>query len=244
MDDLATLLLLASSAFFVVLSVSLLVRYSQVSRQIANSTDLGRDLWSALESRLKKQDERVIDMMGKVEVIQTRVLGQHTKTTSLSDVQTSASAGYPRRDVRSENVSHGVTNQSSEIKENGRLDALDSRLGKQDEQLSMLVDQFEAIQSRLNERTQVRLPSARTSPALLEPRDTRPSKVSEPALVRFLGEKPRTSVEIRKVFGVSREHAARLLKGLLDRGFATRNDSAKPFVYDLTDTGRRYLSAT
>jgi predicted transcriptional regulator len=59
----------------------------------------------------------------------------------------------------------------------------------------------------------------------------------------MLSEKPRTSVEIRQRFNVSREHSARLLKGLFDRGLVVRNDSGKPFVYEITEAGRHYLSA-
>lgn len=72
MDDYVTIALLVSSAFFVALSVGLLFRYRQVSQRITQSSDLGRDLWQALEQRLKKQDERILDMMARFEVIQSR----------------------------------------------------------------------------------------------------------------------------------------------------------------------------
>ena len=32
-----------------------------------------------------------------------------------------------------------------------------------------------------------------------------------------------------------REHSARLLKGLFDKGLVVRDDSAKPYVYELAD---------
>jgi CRP-like cAMP-binding protein len=72
--DYAEVTLLASSAFFAVLSIGLLYRYRQVSRSIGESTDMGRDLWSALEQRLKRQDERILDMMARFEVVQARVM--------------------------------------------------------------------------------------------------------------------------------------------------------------------------
>ena len=58
----------------------------------------------------------------------------------------------------------------------------------------------------------------------------------------MLSERARTSVEIRQQFGISREHAARLLKGLFDRGLVVRNDLRKPFVYEITETGRRMVA--
>jgi hypothetical protein len=82
MDDLSTYALLVSSATFVFLSFALLFRYRQISKQITASNDLGKDLWAALEGRLTKQDERILDVMGRVEVIQSRVLEKQTTEES------------------------------------------------------------------------------------------------------------------------------------------------------------------
>jgi hypothetical protein len=73
-DDVVTATLLASTTFFVALSFGLLFRYRQVSQKISASSDLGHDLWQALEERMKKQDERILDMMGRLEVIQSRLM--------------------------------------------------------------------------------------------------------------------------------------------------------------------------
>ena len=67
---------------------------------------------------------------------------------------------------------------------------------------------------------------------------------TEMSVIRLLGAKPRTSVEIKGLIEKSREHAARLMKVLFDAGLVTRDVSKKPFVYQLTDAGRRYLSAS
>ncbi len=73
-DDLVTYVLLASIVFFVVLALALLLRYRQAAQKINASVDLGHDLWQALEQRMKKQDERILDVMGRLEVVQSRVL--------------------------------------------------------------------------------------------------------------------------------------------------------------------------
>jgi len=73
-DDLVTAVLLAAVGFFVALAFGLLVRYRQASQRITESSDLGRDLWRALEQRMKKQDERILDVMARLEVVQARVL--------------------------------------------------------------------------------------------------------------------------------------------------------------------------
>lgn len=67
---------------------------------------------------------------------------------------------------------------------------------------------------------------------------------TEMSVIKLLGTKPRTSVEIKELIETSREHAARLMKALFDAGVVTRNASKKPFVYELTEAGRRYLSAS
>jgi DNA-binding HxlR family transcriptional regulator len=64
---------------------------------------------------------------------------------------------------------------------------------------------------------------------------------TEATILRSLLDGPRTSNAIREVISVSREHNARLLKGLYERGLVLRNDEHKPFVYEITDSGRAYL---
>jgi hypothetical protein len=39
----------------------------------------------------------------------------------------------------------------------------------------------------------------------------------------------------------SREHAARLMKELFEKGLVSRNNSSKPFVYQLTEEGKHRL---
>lgn len=76
MVDYEDILAVASSGFFVVLALGLLWRYRRVSQKLGESTDLGRDLWEALETRMKKQDERILDMSTRLEVLQSRVLSE------------------------------------------------------------------------------------------------------------------------------------------------------------------------
>lgn len=183
MEDLLTLTALASSVFFVIVSFGLLLRYRQVSQKVNASTDLGHDLWEALEQRLRKQDERILDVMGKFEVIQSRV---------------------------SERPVPSVPQPTS------KLTSIEER-------------------PAVTTETYV-IPVQRRSPVVLD--DT------EMSVIKLLNAKPRSSVEIKELIGKSREHAARMMKMLFDSGLVTRDDSKKPFIYQLTETGRRYLSAT
>jgi len=94
-DDLVTAVLLASAAFFVALAFGLLIRYRQLSQKITASSDLGRDLWQALEQRMKKQDERILDVMGRLEVIQSRVLAAPAPQPPSNPPQLSTAAAQP-----------------------------------------------------------------------------------------------------------------------------------------------------
>ena len=235
MDDLATSVLLAASVFFAVLGIALLFRYRQVSQRISASSDLGRDLWEALESRLKKQDERILDMVGKMEVIQARVLEKPVGSKGMGGVfslPTELAEPEERRELRD------VVSRSALVSDFGS--AVESRLNQQGARIVDLTGRLEAIQSLLAEAQSTKRPTTIQLPV----RPVSPTGDStEKLVVEMLQEKARTSVEIRQRFNISREHAARLLKGLFDKGLVSRNDSGKPFVYELTDAGRRYLSA-
>lgn len=242
MDDVTTYALVTASFFLAALAFGLLSKYRQVSQRISLSTDLGHDLWHALESRMKKQDERILDMMGRVEVIQLRAAGGRGSVSSIpvgrvepAQLKTGSSEAPSR--------SQGVASRGP-VTDSDALWKVEERLRKQDERLSDLFDRIESLQTEtLGEERRVRAPIVVTQRSSRTPGE-RPGESTESLLVRMLSERARTSVEIREHFGVSREHAARLLKGLFDRGLVVRNASRKPFVYELTEAGRRYLSAS
>jgi DNA-binding CsgD family transcriptional regulator len=64
---------------------------------------------------------------------------------------------------------------------------------------------------------------------------------TEAKVLRLLAQGPRTSAQIKEEVGRSREHTARLMKGLFDRGLVIRNDRNKPYVYEITDSGKSYV---
>jgi len=183
-----TLVALASSAFFVALSFGLLLKYRQISLKVNASTDLGRDLWEALEQRLKKQDERILDVMGRFEVIQSRL--------SVEVLPVPVIPPPTPKSAVADKISRPVTPVTEEHV----------------------------------------TPTTQTSQITLDE--------TEVSVIKLLGAKPRSSVEIKELIGKSREHAARLMKALYDSGLVSRDTSKKPFVYQLTEAGRGYLSAT
>jgi len=199
-DDLVTAVLLASAAFFVALAFGLLIRYRQLSQKITASSDLGRDLWQALEQRMGKQDERILDVMGRLEVIQSRVLAAPPQPpASPSSMPTPVAQPPPPQEVVTDVMPAAPPVQ---------------QLGSQQESHT---SQMPSNVVRLDE-TQLKV-------------------------VALLAESPKNTRQLTDTIGMSREHTARLMKVLFQAGLVTRNDTTKPFVYQLTDQGRRYLPA-
>ena len=66
---------------------------------------------------------------------------------------------------------------------------------------------------------------------------------TEAKVLRLLAQGPRTSAQIKEEVGRSREHTARLMKALFDRGLVVRNDRNKPYVYEITESGRSYVAS-
>ncbi|MDG6898315.1 MAG: hypothetical protein JRN24_01110 [Nitrososphaerota archaeon] len=180
----------ALSAFFVVLAVVLLVRYRQASEGVTESSELNRDLWGALEGRLKKQDERIVDIMARLEVVQVRVAAERVLATPQIQPLT--------QQVTSQNV----TPSQPQIQPHAELKSA------------------------------------------LEPRVPIPVgelDVTEKTALKFLEGGAKPTPEITERLGRSREHTARLMKSLYDRGLVERDESGKPFVYKLAEAGKKYL---
>jgi hypothetical protein len=199
LDDAVTLALVVSAAFFVVLAFGLLIRYRQVSEKINTSSDLGHDLWSALEQRMKKQDERILDMYGRLEVVQSRVLAATAPQEPPVIPPTPLLAPVPAPE---EEKPKPVTEPSP------------------------IMQQPEPV-------TESQASQVVTAELQLDE--------TQMAAVRLLAEGPKNTRQITDTLKKSREHTARVMKELFEWGLVRRNDTTKPFVYQLTDEGRRYL---
>lgn len=198
-DDLVTGALLASAAFFVALSFGLLLRYRQMSQRISASSDLGRDLWRALEQRMKKQDERILDVMTRIEVIQSRAIAA---AQTPSPHHPSQVAGPSPTVEKPRTVASPVPdNQPPE----SRVTPAASRTSQSDRGNLALDEMHLGVMKRL----------------ATGPKNTR---------------------QLTDAIGKSREHTARMMKVLFELGLVSRDDSTKPFVYQLTDEGRRRVS--
>ena len=205
MDDITTYALLTTSFFFVAVAVALMARYRQISQRVNVSTDLGHDLWSSLEQRLRKQDERILDVMGRLEVIQARVM-----TSAAS--QPPAPSSPPVAAAISSQPVHEETVVAPE---------------------TSLPMQQPASQESQTSRVQTPTPSSPQMELKLDE--------TQLAAMRLISESPKNTRELTDALKKSREHTARIMKELFERGLVSRNNASKPFVYQITDEGKRHL---
>ena len=165
------------SAAFLVIGFFVLSRYRKISKTTIESDNLAKNIWDALEIRLKKQDERIIDVMAKVDVFAVRSLQipSDIKVPMAAPLETS---GQIPRGTQKEVPVRAF-----------KLSSIDTEL----------------------------------------------------EILNILNAGPKTTTEVRSLIQKSREHTARLMKILFDGGYVLRNDSSKPFVYQVTESGKRYL---
>ncbi len=60
---------------------------------------------------------------------------------------------------------------------------------------------------------------------------------TEAKILELLTAGPKSSREIRDTLGLSREHVARELKSLYEKGYVIRYTDSKPYVYEITESG-------
>ena len=191
LDDFVLALSVAVSTGCVVVLLAFLARYRTLTSDAAKSSQLAKNIWDAVNSRLSVMDARIIDIMAKVEIYSTR----------------SGSAGGPGPVVNRERDTQGAG------------------------------DRVESV--HISPRPRV----SRVSEPLEGESGREGKQEIEVRILRSLAEGPKKSNEIKAVIDRSREHTARLMKILFERGLVARNDESKPFVYEITEAGRRYLES-
>lgn len=139
-------------------------------------------------------------------------------------------------------------------------DSVNSRFSVVDARIIDLMVKSEVISSRMGLSQSGVHPSQSSSiqPTGMESNATKPVETTraiaqavprlegtetESKVLRLLAQGPRTSAQIKEEVGRSREHTARLMKMLFDRGLVIRNDRNKPYVYEITDSGRSYVAS-
>jgi hypothetical protein len=138
-------------------------------------------------------------------------------------------------------------------------DSVSSRFSVVDARIIDLMAKTEVLSSRSSSAQVSLQPRAAPMPVVSPTsRIARPSEVArvvasqvplgegtetENRVLRLLADGPKNSAQIKEEVGRSREHTARLMKALFDRGLVVRNDRNKPYVYEITDSGRSYVAS-
>ena len=85
----------------------------------------------------------------------------------------------------------------------------------------------------------------------VDPKPNTPSRVPnmsfEDSLVhvlKLITKGPKTSRDIEVTFGKSREHVSRLMKKLFEGGFVSRDKSARPYRYAITEKGKERVGSS
>jgi predicted transcriptional regulator len=155
--------------------------------------------------------------------------------------------------------------KSSELAKN-IFDSMNSRFSTQDARIIDLMARVEVYSAKKKSDATSLAPTKNVSPLLVSQSITpraaqsgsqiplvsaiqseRTTNDTELTILRSLQEGPKMSGQILTVIHASRnanmtrEHNARLLKGLYERGLVRRTDTQKPFVYELTDAGRNFI---
>ena len=211
MFDYEEALAIGATAFFVALAFGLLLKYRQASEVANESADLGRDLWNSMESRLRKQDERILDVMTRLDVLQARFLA----------AEPAIQGPEPPAPTRP-----GVGPEKVRTKEGWAASQ----------------SQHEMQHAEQQESREVTLESQPPNPPEVGEYPSQQLDATHMTVIRLLGAKAMDTREITNALNKSREHTARIMKELFEKGIVTRTTSEKPFTYELTDRGRGYLS--
>ncbi|MEM3637843.1 MAG: hypothetical protein QXE12_04055 [Conexivisphaerales archaeon] len=136
------------------------------------------------------------------------------------------------------------------IRHNSMYDYLgnvvEERIRKQDERLAELIVKWELLESKINyidlshklSSTKDSIPQFNTNRIKdLEKNTPDSTKKVLTALINS----DMTANQVMRLLGCTREHAARLMKVLNERGLVERINDRKPFIYRITTKGRSFL---
>lgn len=232
-DDSVTLALVAATGFFVAVAFGLLYRYRQASQKMNQSTDLGRDLWEALDGRMKRQDQRIVDLMAKVDVLQARAMNAPSVQGPMTFPAPVVHVEPPPVEVKPQKPPEEIPKElpAAESHPVTPLPASQPATAPQAES-----------QPTPGTITQ----SEPAPPPLSTPVSPKPLKLDKTSVkaLQLLKDGPMTTDKLwdKNALDLGREHTSRVMKKLFELGLVTRDDANKPYTYKLTDEGRTYLS--
>lgn len=126
---------------------------------------------------------------------------------------------------------------------------LEERILGQDKRLAELTVNYEILNDKLNSIVLSRKPEyhSQTEKTNNNQRITSSvsAKINNNSVKRILIallDQDMTAIQVMKMLGCTREHAARLMKQLADKGLIERVNNKKPFIYRIKDKGKDFVS--
>jgi len=223
-DEVATI---AYSILFCITSIFLLVylkRLRSASREYAKSRRILEDIIFSFNSDLKKIEEKVDEI-----------------TTITANYEGKIAEKIQEK----ENIDSFLADMKSKLEE---LVSYKERISTEIEDLRKKIDEmsskYSELLKRINEyeksttaKPQGENRTVSSHPYIITERDDKVISsltATELKVLEILArEGEKTASEIRERIGLTREHTARLMKSLYERGYVERRDDKMPFVYRL-----------
>lgn len=128
---------------------------------------------------------------------------------------------------------------------------LEERIKKQDERLADLIVRYEMIESKLNslsleEKLRKNMSVFKVTDEIaftpVKDKKDRSIDTSKKVLLALL-DRDMTAIDVMRLLGCSREHAARLMKQLKEKGLVNIVNTTKPYVYRITHEGKTFVQS-
>jgi len=122
------------------------------------------------------------------------------------------------------------------------LDEINSRISVRDEKIAELLVRVDALEERYKrvvERGEREF--KREDVEGVKRKESVEEKNLTTLILTLLKDGPLTSTEIQRKVGRSREHVARFLKSLYEKGLVERDEGKKPFVYRISERGIKLI---
>jgi DNA-binding MarR family transcriptional regulator len=121
-----------------------------------------------------------------------------------------------------------------------KVDILENRIVRQFPDYHQNLPQFQRLmESSLEKQTEVSFGQEQSKSTYLSRKKSLGS--SEKVILSTLLKSDLTAAQVMNLLRCTREHASRMMKSLYDRKLVNRIGNGKPFLYRITDDGRKYV---
>lgn len=210
----------------VFIAITFFVRLKVKLNKQNEKVDINKNQDYVIKSVLSKHLAKLDKIVSSIGELKSRLdlLDSHSNS-NVSDMSSSASMHVPSMTnmhaKRYENISEFKTNVSKTVRGNKASDITS-------QSQSLINDKSHAVSNSIDSNSHLNTKH-------LIPQET------SVYILKLLQEAPRNAREIQYNVGKTREHISRLMKKLHDEGLVDRNMNAKPFVYKITEEGRKLL---